>query len=756
MVRSFPPRLPAGAAAGDAPEPLRRLAEILDHAGFFDEFAPRLPEGPGDPGRLLGHFRAALAGDPLPDGPAVERPDAHACFSAACAFLSALAAWLAGPQAAEAGLGPELLPDASRAVHRVVARALDADLEAERQASRDAHAYAEAALLAVRAGVAALDPDLRFLAADADFCQTCGLELGTLAGRPVDAALPVPALVTRLRAIDRTGAFRLILPRAVDGETRTLAFTAVPVAGELAHALLTVEDLTEDRRRAEEIRRTARSFRDLLELSPEAMFIVQERRLAFANPALARLLGHDDPAALAGRPVRDFLPDPAPAPEDCPFRAALEGRSVPPTRAALRSAAGEAVPVEATATAIHFEGAPAVLFACRDLRAQDALQSRAMQVDRMIAIGTLAAGVGHEINNPLAYVHANVAFAIEELAALAAEVPSPRLREVLAALEEARLGTTRIRDIASDLALFSRAEPTAEPEPVDLHAVIDSAIAMARNEIRHRARLVRAFGPAPTVLGVASRLGQVFLNLLVNAAHAIEPGQAARNAVRVETRLDGDAVEVAISDTGSGIEPAVLDRIFEPFFTTKPPGRGTGLGLPICRRIVEEHGGAITVESEPGRGTTFRVRLPTHDDRPAPEPEEPAVPTASARARVLVIDDDRHVLAALRRILGRNHEVLAFTDPRAALAAIAQGERWDFILCDLMMPEFGGAGFAEALERVAPDQLPDLHLLTAGTFTEEGRRFLERMEGRVVRKPFDPHALLELVARHLARRERRP
>jgi CheY-like chemotaxis protein len=229
----------------------------------------------------------------------------------------------------------------------------------------------------------------------------------------------------------------------------------------------------------------------------------------------------------------------------------------------------------------------------------------------MAAVGTLAAGVGHEINNPLAYIVSNLEHACAEAEALAdaPEEAGPRLRELTQALREALHGADRVRRIVRDLKTFSRRDDESLGA-VDLHAVLDAAAKMAASELRHRARLVREYGDVPSVEGNEARLVQVFLNLLINAAQALPEGRSEDHTVRLVTRA-GPAGEVVaeVRDTGRGMTPEVLGRIFDPFFTTKPVGVGTGLGLSLCHAYVTGMGGSIAVESELGKGSVFRLTL---------------------------------------------------------------------------------------------------------------------------------------------------
>ncbi len=249
------------------------------------------------------------------------------------------------------------------------------------------------------------------------------------------------------------------------------------------------------------------------------------------------------------------------------------------------------------------------------LQQLQATQAKLLFADRLASMGQLAAGVGHEINNPLTYVLTNLNFVQDEL-----RNPGPPSEEtrqqLLDAVEEAREGAERVRVIVQDLKTLSRPDDESSV-PVDVPGVVRSAAKMASHEIHLRARLVEDCRDVPPVQGNPARLVQVLLNLLINAAHAIPEGQVAENEIRVVARPRDDGhVIIEVSDTGSGIPPEHLERIFDPFFTTKPVGRGTGLGLSVCHTIITALGGSIHVESQPGRGTTFRLTLPVASDNP--------------------------------------------------------------------------------------------------------------------------------------------
>ena len=365
---------------------------------------------------------------------------------------------------------------------------------------------------------------------------------------------------------------------------------------------------------------------------------------------------------------------------------------------------------------------------------------------RLASMGTLAASVAHEINNPLAYVTGNMQWVEESLAT----VPPGELERVRAevrkAVAEAIDGAGRIRHVVQGLRRFAGPVADAPRQPVDVVEELDAAIAIARHQVTARARLHREVARSlPAVMLRPNELGQVVVNLIVNAAQAIPEGRSTENEVRVGARRVGTDVVIEVSDTGSGIPPDVLPRIFDPFFTTKTRQSGTGLGLAICQGIVAGAGGRIDVESRPGLGTTFRVFLPaTGWDRAVPR--APAGPEAEGRKRVLLVDDEPLMGRTLARLLGPAHDVEILLAAREAAERAEAGERWDLVLCDLMMPDMSGAELAARLATSAPDALRAFVFMTGGAFTEGTRAFLADGRYRCVEKPIDPATLRALLA----------
>ncbi len=379
----------------------------------------------------------------------------------------------------------------------------------------------------------------------------------------------------------------------------------------------------------------------------------------------------------------------------------------------------------------------------RDITDKKQTEMQLMLADRMASVGTLAAGVAHEINNPLAAVIANLDMALHDVGLLEQRVALPP--DLLDELRDARMSSDRVREIVRDLKLFSRTQEERQGA-VNVEKVLESTLRMAWNEVRHRAKVVKEYGNVPRVTANESRLGQVMLNLLVNAVQAIPEGNYLNNEIRIRTYVEADNVVIAIRDTGTGIPIQVQRRLFTPFFTTKPVGVGTGLGLAISHRIVTAMNGTITFESEVGKGTEFRITLPVAST--AAQPITQRVPTAriaSRRGRVLVIDDEESLGQAIRRYLSQEHEVEAVTSARVALDLLAGGARYDVILCDLMMPQITGMELHDSVTRLDADQAEKIVFVTGGAFTEAARTFFESTTNPRIEKPFDLKSLRQLV-----------
>ncbi|MFZ5756158.1 MAG: response regulator [Pseudomonadota bacterium] len=486
----------------------------------------------------------------------------------------------------------------------------------------------------------------------------------------------------------------------------------------------------------EALRQSDLRFRRIVETAREGIWVVDASgKTRYANARMADLLGRD-PESLSGASILDHVASDA---RDVIAACTRNAAAAEILDVEFLRADGTRFTARLSVNIFPDESGEGTLFMVTDTTEQKKMTAQLITADRMSSLGMLAAGVGHEINNPLAAIIAN----LEMLARSVSDMPravrtSLESHHGLEHLSHAREAAERIRDIVRDLRVYSRADDEIR-EPVHLRPVIESAVRMACHEIRMRARLSCDYQAEPVVNGSSARLGQVLLNLLVNAAQAIPPGKSQNNEIRVIVREEAGAhAVIEVSDTGCGMSPEIISRLFTPLFTTKAVSVGTGLGLSIVQRIVTAMRGTIEVESTEGKGSLFRVRLPLST-------QAPAARTTGKRRSLLLIDDDPGIVSALTRQLRMAHDVTGTTSARHALEELQSGIRYDIILCDLMMPEMTGMLLHESISRFAPDQAARMVFLSGGTFTQEAMRFIARDGIRFLEKPCALDRLLEII-----------
>ena len=468
-------------------------------------------------------------------------------------------------------------------------------------------------------------------------------------------------------------------------------------------------------------------------------------RVMFLNAAAEKLTGWSE-AEARGRPLDDVL---AFGDANGP-----DGRGATPVR--LTSKTGSTRLIEHNASPIiEASGALAgVVAVFRDITEKKSLEQRLTVADRMGSIGTLAAGVAHELNNPLSFVTSNLEFAIAELSRLAATAEG-RLREDLEevrfSLRDAAAGAARAADIIKDMKTFTRAaEVQTAAAPVDVNQVASFAARITGNAIKHRAELVQDLHADGSVVADEGLLRQVFVHLLTNAAQAIDPASDKR-VITLSSWSDSTTTSVRVADTGCGIAPENMQRIFEPFFTTKPVGEGTGLGLSLCHTIITGMGGHILVDSKVGVGTSVTLVMPRSavTDRSAADATRPPV----APPRVLVIDDESLIGAAIRRILTKQGmEVVAVEHGREGVELLASGEHFDAVFCDMMMPEFSGVDVYDAVKARVPSMMSRIIFMTGNAFASREHDLFTGTKNVRIEKPFLPAdlsaAITEVLKRH--------
>ncbi|MGE5182127.1 MAG: ATP-binding protein [Acidobacteriota bacterium] len=476
-------------------------------------------------------------------------------------------------------------------------------------------------------------------------------------------------------------------------------------------------------------------FQQLIEHAPDGVVILEAGRIVFINETAARLLGTTREAAL-GTPISGYLP-----PADAEATAERIGRMLatgePMTPNEYGTLADPTRTVEIKSIPWHWEGRRAVLAFARDVSERKVLQQQLIHAGRLAAVGTLAAGIAHEINNPLQYMQMSLHVLASELAS----EPEAAMR-VAEAVRDLDHGIERIASITRGLRAFARPKLHAAPSPVDPVAVVDQALKMVDNDLRHRAKLVREVAEVSWVIANASELEQVLVNLLLNAIQALTGHAEETIAVSVEARGD-DHVAIVVRDTGRGMTAAVCERVFDPFFTTKPVGTGMGLGLSISKGLVDAFGGSLELASMPGAGTTATVLLRAHHSKRWPDATPPRA-VVYPRRRVLVVDDEPRVRELLAELLADVHEVDVAAGGDQAIAAARERE-FDAIVCDIMMAGTSGVDVYRAIQRELPGLEKRIVFITGGAFVPELAEFVSATGNRVLEKPVDAARVLAAI-----------
>ena len=568
---------------------------------------------------------------------------------------------------------------------------------------------------------------------------------------------------------------------APDGSPRFLDALYTPCRaadGSIIAAVCCVRDITERKTTEQALKASEENLKKIFNESADGILLADSKTKKFymGNRTVFQMTGYSL-TEIIGLGIKDIHPekDSARAMEELERQAAGEGNlalDIP-----VKRKDGSVFYADLNVTPVALGGRNFLMCAFRDVTERKQMQASLAQSDRLAGLGMLAAGVAHEINNPLSYILYNLGSLAEDLPRLSAameqccsalkdkfgqgdvegvmeSVLDPTiLHDMIERAQDALSGTARIRDITRGLGTFSRVEQTEKAE-VNIQYAIECAVNMAYNEIKYRARLVKDFGQVPIIFASDGRISQVFLNLLINAAHAIDEGDVENNEIRVRTWAEGDEAFAEVSDTGKGIPPENMDKLFEPFFTTKGVGVGSGLGLAICRTIVTEFGGEISVESEVGKGTCFTVRLPVKSakaEMPIQEITAESQEMLPVRGRILVMDDEPCIRSAITRLL-REHEVITVPTGEDGQKLLREDHDFDLILCDMMMPQMSGMDLHKWLCTRNAALADRMVFMTGGAFTPKASEYLNRIENLRLEKPFDAENLSKLVSKKIAAR----
>jgi len=498
-----------------------------------------------------------------------------------------------------------------------------------------------------------------------------------------------------------------------------------------------VRDVRDALRASQRLEESEKRFRAVVELAPDAVVVAVDGKIRYANRAAAQVFRFATSSELVGRELMSFVEPTEKAIASTRIGSVVRGSRLLPREYIAVRADGTSFPFEIASMSIDWEGEPAILGIGRDLTERRRTDAELIQADRMASVGLLAAGVAHEINNPLTYMLLHLTKLRRMLPGL---LPDDGVRaEVDRLLAQALEGGDRVGGIVRDLLSFVRGHDSGHGT-CDVTQVAESALKLAHTALDSRARVVRKLEATPPVQADEARLGQVFVNLIANALQAMRDIPEARRELEVCVGMDDGRVRADICDRGPGIDPAIAEHIFDPFFTTKDVGEGTGLGLAISKSIITGAGGVLQVFPRDGGGTRLSMWLPVAE-RKHTVPRR-TTPIPEVRGRVLLIDDDAQVANAIADLLSERYEVECSDNCREGLRLLLE-HPFDAILCELTLT--GGGGVAE-IERALDDR-PGLFgrilFMSGGARTEAQRRFAAAHAERVLSKPLDVEVLFE-------------
>jgi PAS domain S-box-containing protein len=549
-----------------------------------------------------------------------------------------------------------------------------------------------------------------------------------------------PAILDTIRAELASSTGRREFEVLLRGD-RCILWFVIPVSDESGPigTLFISRDVTERKvtearlaRALARVEQSEKEFRRLLEVLPDGISVIRDGAITYVNAAALRIYGVERAEQLLGVHVAAFVKaDHLP---ETLARLDRMSKGIEPARVeSFLRRDGSTGYLYSQGFPIEIDGAPAILTTAHDMTEQRLLEAKMRQAERLASLGMLSAAIAHEINNPLAYILLNLQATRRWLGKVAGEADAVAgAASTLDLIDQSLEGAERVRTIIRDLCAFSHADDTAATL-LDVRSVVDSVIPMVEHRIPKGAKLVRRYDEVALVRANAARLGQVFLNLLVNAAQAIPEGEVGHEICVSASSDEVKGVIVTVRDTGVGIAASVRDRIFDPFFTSKPPDVGTGLGLALCLGIVHALGGDIGVESELGRGSAFRVTLPVASGPLEPARKEPELAVVR-RSKILVVDDEPRIASRLAELL-QDHDVAIATSGADAIARLADGS-FDAVFCDLMMANVKGTDVFEAVVRDQPRLQERFIFMTAGAFTPGARDLLDRVPNPRLDKPF--------------------
>jgi len=535
-----------------------------------------------------------------------------------------------------------------------------------------------------------------------------------------------------------------------DGTDLPVGVAAIPLDTDGHSRLGLIIDLRASRTAEEAVRRAEERFERLVESMLASVWLMRQRHVVYANRAAAELFGVDR-NLLIGIDIAEFFQREELNTLNDNLERVERGESVLPHEYHVVTRQGATIVIELSWVTLEHEGEPTILSFGRDVTARRHEEQRLLQADRLSALGMLASGMAHAINNPLTYVLLNLDHLSRRLPGVAGDAESAS--DVMARLVEAREGAERMATIVKRMRTFARTDESST-RVLELRSVLESVVELVGHEVRHRGKLTTRFENVPPVLANEAKIEQVCLGLLLFATQMLPDDTVKRHEVRLS--LVADERQFAVFEiVCEGCNTAELDieRLFDPF-APRDGGKMLGFGLSLCSSLVEQLGGQLAAEALPGTGLLLRMAIPCVPlHRLMPESTLPSTPPSTlppenrGKARVLVVDDDPGVGRALRLMLEDEHDVKSLVRPREALQELLGDSSYDLVFCDLMMPELSGMDIYQVLRFNRPGYESRIVFMTGGAFTPSARRFLEQVPNPRIEKPFNLRTLQRLVER---------
>jgi two-component system cell cycle sensor histidine kinase/response regulator CckA len=489
-------------------------------------------------------------------------------------------------------------------------------------------------------------------------------------------------------------------------------------------------------------------YRSVMENASCGIFIIDQEGIISDLNKQAELIFGDQRAQLIDN---NFITRVHPEEQDyaaVQIQKLLTEKRIGPNIGRIMQPSGVIRDVEFSAVCIDNKDEKLIFSILNDITERNRLREQTLLSDKLSTVGTLAAGIIHEINNPMTFLLANLEYINKQIQVVMHDKKKQQdfLQKLNEIIEESIQGVQSVNTIIKDLKGFARVD-YKHFVPANVHEAISVAIHMAHSQYKNKAKLETDFAvDMPLLMLDVNKLEQVILNLIVNAAQAMDNSNYCNNLICIKTTKEINAIRIDISDTGIGISSDILPRIFEPFFTTKPVGVGTGLGLSICYDIVKNMGGEIKVDSVPQKGTVFSIYLPMQLTV-SPGAESPKLePVIETPKNILVVNDSPALLIIIKRILEKHHQVTT-CDSRAALELlVSPKKKFDAIITDLNMPDISGIDIYKYVSKNIPELENRIIFITSGAYTAMMKEFISSINNPLLEKPFTTNQLQQALS----------